>query len=359
MSSVIIGPLHHWLEEPIQLKLVVDDGRIVDVQINKGYMYRALEKLAEQVTFGKAIMLVERICGICSNAHSLCFVQAVENLAGVRVPDRARYMRTIIAELERMCSHLLAEGLLTYKLGFQNLYTRILLMREKIMNVLETITGNRVHYSIQTIGGVRRDINRRQATVVLTVLNEIESTVKEINEFVEHSTEFSRKTEGRGILSKGDALKLDVVGPVARASGVSYDIRKLDPYAAYGEIDFKLVTESDGDVKARSIVRINEVLESCKIVRYALNNFPAGDIVAHVVNIPRGEVVSRVEAPRGENFYYVKSNGTLCPERVKIRTPTIPNLGALKTILFGERVEDPEIPAIIASIDPCIACADR
>jgi Ni,Fe-hydrogenase III large subunit len=253
----------------------------------------------------------------------------------------------------------LAEGLLAYKLGFQNLFTQVFLEREKVMSILEIITGNRVHYSMQTIGGVRRDIKRQQATMVLNVLSEIESAINEIKEVMDSNAEFSRKTRGKGVLTKEDACKLDVVGPLARASGISYDIRKLDPYAAYDEIDFKLVTESDGDVKARSMVRINEVLESCKIVRYALNNLPKGDIVTQVVEIPVGETIGRVEAPRGENFYYVKSNGNLCPERVKIRTPTIPNLQALKPILVGERVEDPEVPAIIASIDPCIACADR
>ncbi len=364
MPTQIIGPFHPLLEEPIQIKIITEKKslqkeEIVDVDISIGYGHRGIEKLAERKTFQKAVILVGRVCGICSNIHPLCFVQAVEDIAKVEAPDRARYIRTVIAELERIKSHLLAEGLLAHKIGLSDLFISIFAERAKIMDVFETVTGNRVHPSMQTIGGVRRDINNKQAGMIVEALDNLDPAVKKIRKAIEDPN-VTKRTEGRGLLIEKEARKLDVVGPIARASGIPFDIRTLDPYAAYSEIDFDVVTRTEGDVKARSMVRIDEIFESSKIIRRALDAMPGGPVSVPIMEIPKGEAIGRGEAPRGENMHYVKSNESLYPERVKIRSPTFANLPALKSILIGESMADPTIiPLVIASLDSCIACTDR
>ncbi len=359
-SRVIIGPFHPWLDEPEQLEIIADGTKIVDVRINIGYITRGIEKLVESRTFHQAVAIVERVCGICSNIHPLCFTQAVEDITKVKTPDRARYIRTIISELERIHSHMLYLGLEAEKTGAEDLFARIFSERERVMDIFETVTGNRVHYGILELGGVRRDINEKKAAMITSALDNIDSDMQKIEDAFQKKPSIAKIIEGKGVLTREEAKKLDVVGPNARASGLSLDIRKLDPYAAYPEIDFNVVTRSEGDVKARLMVRIDEILESSRIIRNLLGNIPRGPIAVPVLEIPKGEAVGRGEAPRGENMYYVRSNGSLYPERVKIRTPTLANLVALKPMLMDESTTEPVIlNTIIASIDPCFSCTDR
>jgi NADH-quinone oxidoreductase subunit D len=284
----------------------------------------------------------------------------VEDITKIETPRRAKYIRTIISELERIHSHLLYLGLEAEKTKVEDLFMRIFSERERVMDIFESLSGNRVHYGILELGGVRRDINKKKAAMITGALDEIESEMEKIEVAFEKSPLIKKTTEGKGILTLEEARKLDVVGPNARASGLSLDIRKLDPYAAYPEIDFDIITQSEGDVKARLMVRIGEIFESSRIIRKLLNNIPRGPIAVPVLEVPKGEAVGRAEAPRGENMYYVKSNGSLYPERVKIRTPTLANLVALKPMLMGEAMtETATLRTIVASIDPCFSCTDR
>jgi NADH-quinone oxidoreductase subunit D len=352
-----VGPYHPALDEPEYFRVVVTGEEIVDVEVRVGYVHRGIERLAEERTIDQDIRLMERICGICTQAHSQCFCQAVEEIAGIQVPERAEYIRVIASELNRVQSHLLWLGIVAHEIGFETMFMLTWAEREKVMDILEMIAGNRAQYAFTTIGGVRRNISKEQCPAILTKLRELKQSVERFKRIFETDQTIRRRLRGRGIISKGEAEQLDLVGPTARASGVPDDIRKLDPYSAYGELTFQVITRSEGDIEARTLVRIDEVLESIDIVSRAVNALPAGEIITPVKAIPAGEAVSRVEAPRGEDIHYVKTNGSLYPERVKVRSPTLANLPAIRPILIGQTVA--EIPIGLASIDPCFSCTDR
>jgi NADH-quinone oxidoreductase subunit D len=230
--------------------------------------------------------------------------------------------------------------------------------REIVMDLLATITGNRVNYGMNTIGGVRRDITAEQKKEVLAGLKKLEERTKYYIDVATKETTIIKRLSGVGVLSKNDALKLGAVGPTARASGVDRDTRRDDPYAAYGELDFKVITDDHCDVYGRTLVRCGELMEAYKITRQALNDMPDGPIsVKAPRKIPAGEAVSRYEAPRGECMHYVKSNGTEKPERVKVRAPTLANVQCVAKMLEDRQLAD--LPIVIAAIDPCFSCTDR
>jgi len=356
-TIIPFGPYHYALEEPVMFKLSVLGEKIVDVDVRLGHAHRGIEYLMEKKRFEDCIRLAERVCAICTQAHSECFVMGIERIAGIEPPKRAKYIRTIIFELNRIESHLLILGLTAHLMGFDTVFMHLWAFREEVMQILEELTGNRVQYAITAIGGVRRDISEKQVSRVLKSLEKLEESISRFREIFERDKTIRMRAKEVGYLSKQDALKLNVVGPVARASSVDFDIRKRDPYLAYDEIDFDVIVLDEGDSWARTLVRLLEVFESLKIIKVALENLPKGDIKTEYEKIPAGEVTSRVEAPRGELLYYIKTTGSMTPERVKIRTPTIPNLIAAKPILVGGTIAD--APVSIGSLDPCIACANR
>jgi len=312
----------------------------------------------ENRTYLQNIYLSERICGICSDAHTTCYVQAIEELLGVEAPPRAKYIRVIVAELERIHSHLLWVGVAAHEIGFDTLFMYVWRDREIVMDLLEQVSGNRVHYAMNTIGGVRRDIAGEKSPKMLKGLSLLEEKTKQYIEMIRKEQTILKRTIGVGMLSKSDALKLGAVGPTLRASGVKRDVRKDDPYAAYDEISFNVVTNDGCDCFARIIVRCEEILESINMIREALKKMPGGEIRVKVKpSIPPAEAISRVEAPRGELFYYARSNGTDKPERIKVRTPTLANIVPLCKMLVGGYIAD--VPIVLAGIDPCFACMDR
>jgi NADH-quinone oxidoreductase subunit D len=220
------------------------------------------------------------------------------------------------------------------------------------------LTGNRVNYGINTIGGVRRDISQKEIEEVLKGLVKLEERTKYYIEVAQEELVLRKRLSGVGVLSHEDVLRLGAVGPTARASGVARDVRKDDPYAAYGEIDFKIVTDNHNDIYGRTLVRLGELMESYKIIRKVLKNLPEGPIAVRAPRkIPIGEAFSRYEAPRGEDVHYVKSNGTERPERVKVRAPTLANIQAVAFMLEDRYLAD--LPIVIAAIDPCFSCTDR
>ena len=353
-----IGPQHPALKEPEGFSVALKGEKILGVDIRLGYNHRGIEKAAEERTYIQDIYLIERVCGICSHSHSTCFVQAVEEIAGLAVPKRALYIRTIIAELERIHSHLLWLGVAGHEIGFDTLLMYSWRDREVVMDILAAITGNRVNYGMNTIGGVRRDISPEQSQDILKGLDILEERTKYYIEVATEETTIIKRLSGVGVLSREDVLLLDAVGPTARASGVKRDVRADDPYAAYGELDFNVITDDRCDVYGRTVVRVKELLESCKIIRQALKNLPEGPITVKAPRkIPAGEALSRYEAPRGEDVHYVRANGTEKPERVKVRAPTLANVQAVKHMLRDRFLAD--MPIVIAAIDPCFSCTDR
>ncbi|MCD6504928.1 nickel-dependent hydrogenase large subunit [Candidatus Bathyarchaeota archaeon] len=358
MIKVPFGPQHPALKEPENFTFEIDGDIVVAVKPRIGYNHRGIEKAFERRTYIQNLYLAERICGICSDAHTTCYTQAVESLLGVEAPPRARYIRVIVAELERIHSHSLWLGIAAHEIGFDTLFFYYWRDREVVMDLLESISGNRVHYAMNTIGGVRRDISPEKASMIKKGLDFLEERMKRYIEMMKTDQTVLKRTEGVGVLKRRDAIDLCAVGPTLRASGVKNDVRADDPYAAYDEIPFNVVTHDGGDVLSRILVRCEEILESIEITRYALDHMPEGMTRVRVpMAVPPGETVSRVEAPRGELIHYAKSNGTARPERYKVRSPTLGNIPALCKMLIGCHVAD--IPIILAGIDPCFACMDR
>ncbi len=353
-----LGPQHPALEEPESFSLLLDGERIAAATVALGYNHRGMEKACESRTYIQDIYLLERICGICSHSHSSSYVQAVEAIAGIEIPKRAAYLRTLIGELERVHSHLLWLGIAGHEIGFQTLFMFVWRDRELVMDLLERLTGNRVNYGMNTIGGVRRDIDSTQTEEVLKALDILEARTSYYIKVCTEEQSIIGRLAGVGKLPREDALRLGAVGPVLRASGVRRDMRKDDPYDAYSELDFNVITDDHADVLGRTVVRVFEIMESYKICRQVVRNMPDGPIAVKVpAKIPTGEAFSRYEAPRGEDIHYVRSNGTDRPERVKVRAPTLANLASITNMIEGGYLAD--VPIVIAAIDPCFSCTDR
>lgn len=355
---VPIGPQHPALKEPEFFRFEVKGEEIVDVDIRLGYAHRGIEEALSRRNYKHSIYLAERICGICNVVHSTTYCQAVEQLAGIEPPERAKYIRAIIMELERIHSHLLWLGVAAHQIGFNTLFMLAWRDREYVMDLRELISGSRVHSATNNIGGVRRDVKKEHVPTILRGLDKLEKSTKYYVGLWRSDRTILARCRGVGVLSREDAVKFCTVGPVARASGLDGDIRKDDTYGAYGAFTFDVITEDAGDVWAKGMVRLREILESIKIIRQALNSLPSGPVRASVeIEIPPNEVVERTEAPRGELLYYIRSNGTDTPERVRIRTPTYGNFASAKSMFVGGTVAD--IPIVIWGIDPCFGCNDR
>lgn len=359
MTFVVpIGPQHPALHEPEHFRVEVRGEEIVDINIRLGYVHRGIERTLQDRNYKHDIYLVERICGICNITHTTNYCQTVEYLLSIEAPDRARYIRTILLELERMHSHLLWAGVAANEIGFRTLFMLIWRDRELVLDIRELISGNRITSGTNTIGGVRRDIKPEYVPKILSSLKELEKRTNYYIDLCASDRTILARCEGVGVLTKQAVIDLCAAGPTARASGVDADMRRDDPYAAYGEIPFKVVVEREGDVLAKILVRFREVLESIYIIRHALDSIPNGPLrVRAPAQVPVGEAVGRTEAPRGELLYYILSNGTEKPERVRIRTPTYANIPSIKPMFVGGTIA--EIPILVISIDPCFACTDR
>ncbi len=353
-----IGPQHPSLKEPESFLISLHGEKITAASVRLGYNHRGIEKGCEERTYTQGLYLVERICGICSHSHSTCFAQAVEEIAGIQVPPRGQYIRTLIAELERIHSHLLWLGVAGHEIGFDTLLMYTWRDREVVMDLLAQLTGNRVNYGMNTIGGVRRDLKPEHKEDILKAMDALEERTKYYIGLTKNETTVVNRLSGVGVLSVEDAKNLGAVGPTGRASGIARDVRKDDPYAAYGELDFKVVTDDHCDVYGRTLVRLGELMVSYGLVRQIMRKLPEGPIAVKAPRkIPAGEAASRYEAPRGEDFHYVRANGTEKPDRVKVRAPTLANVQAVSKMLEDRYLAD--MPIVVAAIDPCFSCTDR
>ena len=350
------GPQHPVLPEPIHLSLVLQDETVTDVIPSIGFIHRGLEKLVEKKDFQEYTYVAERICGICSYKHGMGYCQAVEEIMGLEIPDRAKLLRVIGGEFSRLHSHIMWLGLCADAFGFESLFMHTWRLREKILDLMEEMTGGRVIFSHVKIGGVKRDADETMIGKVLSVLKELEPELREVTQvFLDNRTVRSRLA-GVGVLTAEDALKLGAVGPMLRASGAAYDLRTTG-YAGYGQLEFEPVAEKDGDSMARCRVRIREVFQSIDLIRQAAGKLQPGPVEVPVKGNPDGEAMARLEQPRGEVIYYVKANGTKMLDRMRVRTPTFANVPALVHVLKGSDLAD--VPILILTIDPCISCTER
>lgn len=356
--TIPIGPQHPSLKEPGCFTITLDGEKVVNAVVGVGYNHRGLEKACEARTYIQDLYIIERVCGICSHTHSTAFCQAVEELAGVELPRRAAYIRVVMAELERLHSHLLWLGVAAHEIGFDTLFMYSWRDREKVLDILAMLGGNRVNYGINTLGGVRRDIEPHVADQVRAMLDIIEEQNKYYIQLALSETTLAARLSGVGKLSYEDAIRLGAVGPVSRASNVDADVRAIDKYAAYGEVPVNVITDDHCDVFGRAVVRVLEIMESIQMIRWALDNMPDGELAAKMPRrIPAGEAFSRTEAPRGEDTHYVRGNGTDKPDRVRVRAASEANWHSVKHMLEGDYLAD--VPIIIAAIDPCYSCTDR
>lgn len=357
--QVPIGPVHAAVDEPAQFRVFLDGEKVVDLDYRMFYIYRGIEKISEsRLTYNQVPFIAERICGICGNAHSCCYCQAVEQAMRINVPERAKYIRTIMLEIERLHSHLLWLGIACHLAAFDWGFMEFFKVRETIMYLAEILSGGRKTYGINIIGGVRRDITEKRAEKALKMLNEFEEEYKKVLDTVVSTSTFIKRVKDVGVLPKEVARKTSVVGPVARGSGIKRDTRKDHPYASYDEIDFKVPTYDDGDVLSRALVRAEEVLESINIIRQAIENMPSGPIITdekEYINYAKG--LGAVEAPRGEDVHFVILGPLSKVYRHRIRASTYNNWPVVPYMCRGYTLAD--VPLIIASIDPCYSCTER
>jgi len=355
---VPIGPQHPALKEPGHFEFTVDGEIVTNASARLGFVHRGMEKGAEARTWVQDLYLMERVCGICSHVHAMAFALGVEKLAGVQAPPRAQAIRELIAELERIHSHLLWLGVCAHEGGFDTLFMFSWRDRETVMDLLEAISGNRVNYSANVLGGVKIDINDAQKDALLRGMDFLEERTHHYLKVVTEDETFLGRTRNVGKMNFEEADLLGAIGPTGRASGLLRDVRVDSPYAAYADFPVKVVTGTNGDLEARFVLRIEELFESYRVVRELVDNLPEGELSVRVPRrIPEGETISRVEAPRGELLYFIKSNGSDKPERIKVRTPSLCNWASVLVTAVGHKLAD--MPMILAGIDPCFSCNDR
>ncbi len=354
-----LGPFHPLLEEAEFFDIKVEGETVVDIEMETGWMHRGHEKISESRTFTQSIFLVERICGICSTSHPLACVHAIEDIDNVEIPIRARYIRTLIGELERIHSHLLWVGLAGHFIGYDTVWMWAWKYREPVLQVSEKITGNRNHYAMMRVGGVAKDVKKEDIPYIRREMNEIEKKMIMLAKVVRDDPVLKSRLKGVGVLTKEDAINYCAVGPTARASGVAIDVRKDEPLDAYDLVDFDEIVLPNGDVYDKFVVRVLEIIESVKIIRQCLDALEKeeGPILNNVKEISPGEGIGRYEAPRGEVFHYIRSDGTNRSVRHKIRAPSFSNIPTYKASCVGIPLADALIT--LAGVDPCYCCTER
>ncbi len=354
-TVIPFGPQHAAFLEPLNVKLTLDEEKVVGAELTIGYNHRGMEH-ALSLDYKKSQYICERVCGICSYHHSSVYCQAMEALYGVEAPERAKIIRTIMMECQRLTSHLLALGHMAEAVGYENLFMQCFREREYIMMLVNRISGNRVHYSMNVIGGVKRDLAPDQIKDVEGTMATVRPKLEELERVFRRDSTLGKRTRGIGVLPKQAAAGWGTVGPVSRASGLPQDTRQ-DGFAAYSMVRFVPIVRESADCYARMMNRMDECLQSVDIIEQCLPLMREGPVTVPAKGHPRGEALSRGEAPRGELVYYVRAKGALALDRIKLRTPALMNVPALTAMLPGCQLAD--VPTIVVSVDPCICCTDR
>lgn len=380
-----MGPQHPATHGVLRLLVSLDGETIRKVVPDLGYLHRGYEKLAEATTYHEFIPHTDRLDYLQPIANNVAYTMAVEKLIHVEVPERGQYIRTICSELGRLQSHLIAYGTMVMDIGALTPFLWAMREREKILDIYDTLTGVRFTTSYTRIGGVAQDISDTAIASIKKFIDEFPKYLKEMRDIVERNKIFIIRTEGIGYISKGDAIDLGITGPILRAAGVARDLRKDDPYLVYDKLDFNVPVLTDSDCLSRYYIRIEEMIESTKILQQCLQKIPHGAynsnnpkkvlpkkervytkmeelindfmIINFGVNPPIGESYSAVESSKGELGFYIKSNGSGNPFRLKIHSPSFSNLQSLPIMVKDCMISD--VVAIIGSIDPVMGEADK
>lgn len=353
-----LGSQHISLLEPVRFSFECENETIIKVEADVGYVHRGVElACTTKFKFKQVGYVVARVCGLCAIVHSTCYTLGIEELMGIEVPKRASYLRLIANELDRIHSHLLCLAHTAENAGYEALFMRIMKDRELVMEVQEAMTGNRIQFDYVSIGGVNKDMNSELEGVIRSKLGLLRQKVAEIKELFDNNWSLSLKYKNVGVITKEAAYRCSLLGPIARASGVNFDVRNDSDYLPYLELGFKSITMEGGDIHSRNMVRLFELFESIRLIETALDGMPEGEISAKVRGTPEGESYMRVEAPRGECFYYLKASKGQYLDRVRIKTPTFGSVPGMIEALNGSNYAD--VPAIIASFDPCLSCTAR
>lgn len=361
LYTINIGPQHPSTHGGLHVEAVMDGEIVRDAIIHLGYVHRSVEKIAEARTYTQFIPYTSRLDYLASHLPTLGYVQAVEKMTGVEVPERAEYIRIIMAELSRIASHLLFVGSLAIDLGATTGLIYCLRDRERIMDMFEMTSGQRLIASYMRIGGVSDDLPEEFYPAVQSFINDLPKMIKEYNGLISGNEILQARCKGIGVLKPDDALAYGVTGPNLRASGIKYDLRKEDPYGIYDRFDFDVPIGDNGDCMDRLMVRIEEIEQSGKIIGQALKQMPGGEVRGKVAKVLKAEkdkeIYHRIESAKGELGFYLLGDGTEKPYRTHVRAPSFVNLMVLPLISRGGKLQD--IIANIATLDPVLGESDR
>ncbi len=355
-----MGPQHPSTHGVLRLKLSVDNEVVLAIEPVIGYLHRGMEKLWESLTYRQIVPLTDRLDYLAAVSNNLAYVLAVEKLMGLEVPPRVRYIRVILAELQRLASHLAWVGFMANDIGAMTVLLYSFEDREDILDIFEAYVGARLTVHGVRIGGVPFDLDERVIGMIRRVLDETPKKVADIERLLDDNRIWLHRTRGVGVISAADALELGLTGPGLRATGVAWDIRRDLPYSSYEDFEFDVPVRSGGDVYDRYLVRMEEIRQSLRIVRQALDRLPPGEHqvkVPRVLKIPAGEVFHTIEAPKGELGFYIRSNGTDKPERVKMKSPSFINLQSLERMSKGYLFSD--VVGILGSLDIVLGEIDK
>ncbi len=356
--QIPLGAQHISLLEPVKFTFTTQNEKIVDVGSDVGFVHRGVEHAcSSKFEFKQVGFVVARICGLCAITHSMCYTAGVEKLLDAQVTQKAKYLRTLLIELDRIHSHMLCLSHTCENAGFEAMFMSLMGDREPVMGLQEAITGNRVQFDYITIGGVTREFDAQTAQKIIQVLGQTQKKIEGYIEEFQNNWSLSKKFEGIGALSPEGAYEYNAIGPLARACGLQVDVRNGLDYLPYKEVGFTTITQTGGDIHARNMVRLYEILNSIKMCRNIVEGLPEGEIQTKVRGKPQGEVITRLEAPRGELMYYLKGENKKVLDRVRIKTPTFATIPAMIEIFKGQDYAD--APAILASFDPCLSCTAK
>ena len=355
------GPLHPSTHGVFRMRATLDGEVVVDIEPVFGYLHRGIEKLAEGRTYKQNIPFTDRLDYVASMSNALPYALAVEKLAGIQVPQRAKYIRVIMAELQRIASHLLAVGSFTNDLGaFFTPFMYMFREREKIVDLFEMVCGQRLLYNYMRFGGVSHDLPDEFFPALEKFLKVMPVYIDEYDQLLAQNEILLARTIGVGVLSKELAINSSISGPTLRASGVEWDIRKSNPYCVYDHFEFDIPTGKSGDCYDRYRLRVAEMRQCLRIIEQALAQIPPGDVLNRVplhLRPPAGETYASIESPKGELGFYLVSDGSDKPYRFHIRPPSLINLGVLREMVIGWKIAD--VMVILGSIDICLGEVDR
>jgi len=355
---VTMGPQHPFSHGLWTLKVQVDGEIIQDAEPVIGYLHRGWEKECENRTYPQIIPMADRLCYSASMTWSHLYCKVAEEAMEIEVPERAQYIRVVADEICRIQSHLMWLAAMGTDLGNLTIFLWSLREREMFLDLNVKLCGQRLTTNYPRIGGVRNDLPYLFERDCMRVVDLFEKKLWDIIALTDENAIFMSRMQGVGIISRKEAANLGLTGPAMRASGVNFDVRRDDPYMVYDQLDWEVPVCTEGDSYARYKVRIEEMFQSCEIIRQAMAKIPAGPTrVKAPRNVPAGTHVARLEDPRGESLMYLISDGTDKPYRLKVRSPIFVNVSASKRLVQGVRMAD--VPAIMGTIDMCLGETDR